>query len=293
MKLTAIDMDGTLLHSSGYVTAGNADALQRLQQEGHKVVISTGRDISDVKRLLGEVNVVPDGIVSLNGGLVTWHDQHVHTSYMNPDDVIELAEWLDEHQFYYHINTDDGIYSPPRSRDFFLHDLDVYAEDKEKGEEIKEAIRRRADEHHGLYNIKELPSPSMVKERGLTVYKFLILSMLEPKLQRCADHWNGSPGISITSSSRDNLEMLHPDTEKGKGLNHLLSYAGLEDIETFAIGDNFNDLSMFATASTAIAMGNAEDGVKQKADVTTAPHDDDGVALAVDSHILDSSASPQ
>ncbi|SFL50250.1 HAD family hydrolase [Salibacterium qingdaonense] len=291
MKLTAIDMDGTLLHSDGYVSPKNAGALRQLQEEGHKVVISTGRDASDVKRLLHEVNVIPDGIVSLNGGLVTWQDEHVKTSVMDPDDVIELAKWLDEHQYYYHINTDDGIYSPPRSREFFLHDLDVYAEDKEKGEEIKEAIRRRADKHHNMYDIKELSSPDMMKKQQHNVYKFLILSMLEPKLQRCVDHWSGIPGIAITSSGRDNLEILHPETEKGKGLIDLLSYAGLDGIETFAIGDNFNDLSMFRAASTAIAMENAEDGVKQEADFITVPHDDDGVALAVQTHILDSSVS--
>ncbi|MGY4691229.1 HAD family hydrolase [Salibacterium sp. K-3] len=291
MKVMAIDMDGTLLHSDGYVSRRNADALERLQQEGHKLVIATGRGISDVKRLLGGAGLIPDGIVSLNGGFVTWQDEPVKETYMHAGDAVRLAEWLNHHQYYYHINTAEGIFSPPRAREFFLHDLDIYSQDKEKGEEIKEAVRRRADGHRKQYEIKELSSPSLITEQQLTVYKFLILSMLEPKLERCVEYWNGTQNIAITSSGRDNLEIMHPETEKGKGLLHLLSFAGLDNASTYAIGDNFNDLSMFHAASTSIAMENAEAHVKEAADVTTASHDDDGVAQAVETYILDSSVS--
>ncbi|MFZ4454468.1 Cof-type HAD-IIB family hydrolase [Salibacterium aidingense] len=286
MSIVAIDMDGTLLHSDGYVSEYNAKTLRRLQEEGHKFVVATGRGISDVKRLLGNVNLVPDGIVSLNGGVVMWQGEHVKESYMDYQDVIDLAHWLDTNEYYYHINTDEGIYSPPRSRDFFMNDLDIYTQDKEKGEEIKEAIRRRADGHRKQYEMKELSSPELLKEKNITVYKFLILSMLEPKLQRCVEHWGDFTNISVTSSGRDNLEIMHPDTQKGKGLLDLLEYAGLDVGSTFAIGDNFNDLPLFNAAAVSIAMENAEEDVKRVATHTTTSHDDDGVAYAIESYVF-------
>ncbi|RSL29651.1 HAD family phosphatase [Salibacterium salarium] len=291
MNTVAIDMDGTLLHSNGYISKKNAEALRRLQTEGHKFVVATGRGISDVERLLGEADLTPDGIVSLNGSIVTWHGERIRETFMDHNDAVQLAQWLDDNHYYYHINTDDGVYSPPRSREFFMNDLEIYTQDKEKGEEIKEAIRRRADGHHRQAQMKELTSPSMINEKNITVYKFLIISMLEPKLNRCVEHWGDYNHILVTSSGRDNLEIMHPETQKGKGLLHLLNHANLDVASTFAIGDNFNDLPLFNVADTSIAMGNAEEDVKRLATQETTSHDDDGVAYAIDSFVLNPSTS--
>jgi hydroxymethylpyrimidine pyrophosphatase-like HAD family hydrolase len=56
--------------------------------------------------------------------------------------------------------------------------------------------------------------------------------------------------------------------------------------EVAVIGDNYNDLSMFAQSGMAIAMGNAPDDVKKKAHYVTASNDDDGLAEAIHRYIL-------
>ncbi|RSL34972.1 HAD family phosphatase [Salibacterium salarium] len=291
MNTVAIDMDGTLLHTDGYVSKKNADALRRLQNEGHNVVIATGRGVNDVERLLKNADLTPDGIVALNGSIVSWQGERIREMYMDSNDAVQLATWLDNNEYYYHINTGDGVYSPPRSREFFMNDLEIYTQDKEKGEEMKEAIRRRADGHRRQAQMKELTSPSLITENNITVYKFLIISMLEPKLKSCVKYWGDYNNILVTSSGRDNLEIMHPETQKGKGLLHLLNHADLDVESTFAIGDNFNDLPLFNVAATSIAMGNAEEDVKRLSTRETLSHDDDGVAYAIDSFILDPSYS--
>lgn len=54
-----------------------------------------------------------------------------------------------------------------------------------------------------------------------------------------------------------------------------------------AIGDNFNDISMFQIAGTSVAMGNAPDGVKEKAMITTLKNTEHGVA-----HIIQKKINP-
>ncbi|WP_175487468.1 HAD family hydrolase [Alteribacillus persepolensis] len=290
MNTVAIDMDGTLLHSEGFVSQENAQALKTLQAQGHKVVIATGRGHKDVNRLLQAVNITPDGIVSLNGARVFWKGKLIHESHMDRDDAVHLAEWLTDRQYYFHVYTNHGMYSPSRSWEFFMNDLDIYTQDKEGGEEIKEAIRRKADGHHRQAHMNELHSAEMIREDDLTVYKFLIVSMLEEKLAVCRKTWGDKPSMLITSSGRDNLEIMHPHTQKGKGLLHLLKHADLDLSTTFAIGDNYNDLPLFNAAAVSIAMGNAESDVKHVATHETTNHDNHGVAEAIHHIILRSTA---
>lgn len=51
--------------------------------------------------------------------------------------------------------------------------------------------------------------------------------------------------------------------------------------ETFAIGDNFNDVSMLKMAGYSVAMGNAEPEVKKLAKHITDSNDEHGVATAI------------
>ena len=53
-----------------------------------------------------------------------------------------------------------------------------------------------------------------------------------------------------------------------------------------ALGDQFNDVPMLERAGLSIAMGNAPDPVKARADHVTTANDADGVAHAIDTIIL-------
>jgi len=47
------------------------------------------------------------------------------------------------------------------------------------------------------------------------------------------------------------------------------------------VGDSGNDISMFAVAGTAVAMGQASAEIRAAAHLVTEPFDDDGSALAL------------
>jgi hydroxymethylpyrimidine pyrophosphatase-like HAD family hydrolase len=53
-----------------------------------------------------------------------------------------------------------------------------------------------------------------------------------------------------------------------------------------AIGDEVNDVPMFERAGYAIAMGQAPDAVKARADRSTSSNDDNGVAQAIEQILL-------
>jgi len=75
------------------------------------------------------------------------------------------------------------------------------------------------------------------------------------------------------------LTILHKDADKAHGIRSVSEAAGFDLDKLTVFGDNYNDIGMFELANKAVAVANAQDGVKKKADIVL-PHtnDEDGVA---------------
>mgnify|MGYP000837241328 CR=1 FL=1 len=71
------------------------------------------------------------------------------------------------------------------------------------------------------------------------------------------------------------------EADKGKGLQVMAEYLGLDISETMAFGDGGNDMQMLQHVSLAVAMGNAGDELKSIADFVTKDVDDEGIAYAL------------
>ena len=64
----ATDYDGTLAHE-GIVTQKTLSALERLKKTGRKLILVTGRELPDLKRVFAEIALF-DKVVAENGALV-------------------------------------------------------------------------------------------------------------------------------------------------------------------------------------------------------------------------------
>jgi len=75
------------------------------------------------------------------------------------------------------------------------------------------------------------------------------------------------------------LTILHKDADKSHGIKSVSEYVGFDLEKLTVFGDNFNDIGMFALAGVSVAMANAQEGVKDKADIILKQNnDEDGVA---------------
>src|SRR5262245_5801542 len=91
---------------------------------------------------------------------------------------------------------------------------------------------------------------------------------------------------TIARSQAYYLDITHPLANKGAALGVLAKLMGVAASEAAVLGDGNNDLAMFAAAGLSIAMGNAGDEVKAKADLVTAGNDEEGFAQAVERFVL-------
>ncbi len=75
------------------------------------------------------------------------------------------------------------------------------------------------------------------------------------------------------------LTILHKNADKSHGIRSVSEAVGFDLGKLTVFGDNYNDIGMFELANSAVAVANAQEGVKEKADIVL-PHtnDEDGVA---------------
>ena len=104
--------------------------------------------------------------------------------------------------------------------------------------------------------------------------------------QRMRETLAAVPGILISSSIPNNLEINAKGADKGSALVRLASCLGIEPGETMAFGDGENDSSMIRMAGIGVAMENGEDSVKAAADYVTTTNNKAGVAAAIRQFVL-------
>jgi hydroxymethylpyrimidine pyrophosphatase-like HAD family hydrolase len=90
------------------------------------------------------------------------------------------------------------------------------------------------------------------------------------------------------------LDILPAGCSNGSALLRLAKARGVKPDEILAIGDNWNDVSMFEVAGRAVLMGNAPESLKAEAAergwAVGRRHDEDGVAEAIQA-VLDAAVS--
>lgn len=69
--------------------------------------------------------------------------------------------------------------------------------------------------------------------------------------------------------NRAELMILPPGITKGSGVTHALAEAGLSHHNTFAVGDAENDYSLLAACEVGVAVANAVQHVRERADLVT------------------------
>jgi len=88
------------------------------------------------------------------------------------------------------------------------------------------------------------------------------------------------------TSGRCFIDTIHKDADKSHAIKAICSKYNFDMSQVVAIGDNHNDVGMLVQAGTSIAMGNAQEKVKQKANHITGTVMEGGWASAIDKFVF-------
>jgi 5-amino-6-(5-phospho-D-ribitylamino)uracil phosphatase len=87
--------------------------------------------------------------------------------------------------------------------------------------------------------------------------------------------------LEITNSSLTNIEVNALGINKAKGILKVTELLDISMENVMAMGDSLNDIAMIKESGWGVAMGNAQDIVKETADAVTGTNDEAGVAQAI------------
>ncbi len=264
-KIIFFDIDGTLCEPGKQVSEPTVAALHRAQARGHKILLSTGRNVPIIPAFIRDIGF--DGIVASAGGYVTVDGQVLEDRAM-PQALLERAlAVLGRYDMSYMLETAEGTFAD-RERC-----LAAWA----RGLSDANSEQRRLM----LQLIDGLGVLPMEGFHGQPVYKICFTAGSVAELQAAADEL-GDDYFTVTNlvpgSFALNGETMARGVDKGSAVRKVCAYYGVGVEDAVAFGDSGNDLPMLRAAGVGVAMGNAAPDVKAEADVVCESCQEDGVA---------------
>jgi Cof subfamily protein (haloacid dehalogenase superfamily) len=118
------------------------------------------------------------------------------------------------------------------------------------------------------------------------IWKFALTDEDTTKLNTFAKHVEQTLGLECEWSWHDQVDIARKGNSKGKRLTQYVEAKGWSMRDVIAFGDNYNDISMLEAAGTGVAMGNADDAVKARANVVIGDNTTDSIAQYIYTHLL-------
>jgi Cof subfamily protein (haloacid dehalogenase superfamily) len=261
-KVLVLDIDGTLMNSEKKITEKTKVALRAAQEAGVTIVLASGRPTPGIVPIAKEIGLDEYGgyILSFNGAVVT--------NFKTGEIVFETVLPHDKIQELYDASQNYGV-SIVSYKDGWIVTENV----DDKYVEIEARIN----------NMPVVKVDSFVDALTHPVTKCLMLGDGD-YLEKVEVEVNNLFGdvLNIYRSEPFFLEIMPQNVDKAYSLERLLAHLNLSRDEMVACGDGFNDLSMVRYAGLGVAMGNAQQVVKEVADFVTASNDEDGLVLVVE-----------
>lgn len=278
-KAIFLDMDGTLLNSQNQVSQNTKETIDRVRRKGIYVFIVTGRGKEEIFTKT-PAGFKVDGVISSNGmtGYIGTEKLFEHAI---PFTVVEkIIKQARKHQVYYELFPTSGAQIVERQDQANL--FEEVEEPKPDVVGINEWMERKLALEKGIRWVDQIEARDYSK--------FYFFSKSPEKIQAWKEvltELNQELPFSTSSSTINNVEVMVANKNKATGIEQVLEYLNLSADEIVAVGDSFNDESMFKLAGYSVAMKNAPDEIKQMTDeVTQFTNDEEGVAHFLKTNFL-------
>lgn len=251
IKAVFFDIDGTLISfKTGKIPESTQNALQKLREKGIKVIVATGRSINSLHHIS---HLEFDGFITFNGAYcVTTSHELISRYTIDPADIKSLVRYAAESPLSYSLMYENKV-------------------------EINDAT----PEVVGMYAHVNLPVPPVHDHENIDTENVLQANIfLRPE----AEEKFMREVMPNSISSR--WTPLFADVNAGGitkqlGIENFCRYFGIDTDDTMAFGDGGNDISMLKFVKIGVAMGNANDQVKEIADFVTEEVDEHGIEHAL------------
>ena len=274
IRLVAVDLDGTLLNSRSEISAANQQAIRAATERGARVVVATGRRFHSALNFVAQIPC-PVTVISSNGALITDPTREILYRNFLPEAVArQVLDITREFRPFTAVLFD----IPGRGQVVMQHSatpvgplgwyLTQSPECLEQVEDLEKVLTTNP------IQVLFGGPPAQIEP----IEQLLQSSMSDSSIQLV---WTKYLARDVSL-----LDVMNRGATKGAALAFCAERWGIAPREVMAVGDNHNDREMLEYAGLAIVMGNSTPGLECQGWMKTLSNDQDGVAVAIQSHVL-------
>lgn len=275
-KIIALDIDGTLLNSSGRVTDRTYNTIHRAAKAGACILAATGRRFFTAKQRVLQLEL-PDMLLAVhNGAILKQLSGELLYHRLLPRNIaqqtVEVAKEMGLCPVVFAGTNDEAT--------VLVEDYGSRLDSWEQG--YLQENRRFLREVDSLS--KNLPDDVI---EVICVVPTADLHRLAEMFEERLNGTVKSIVVTTTDWERAFIGLTSPDVSKSEPLRYLAEIEGIDRTEIIAIGDNYNDLEMLTFAGIGVVMENAVPDLKHMGFHMTASNNEDGVAKALEKFVFE------
>ncbi len=256
-KMLVLDIDGTLTNSKKEITGNTKNAITKVLEEGHIVVIASGRPTPGTRRVCNELELDKYNgyVLSYNGARITKlsDNEVVHQKVLDLKYIPEIFGYVNEKGIGMMTYEKDAAITGTRIDEYMELEARINSIDLKKVEDFEKYV-------------------------DFPVNKCLLTAEASLAQEVCGELGEKyKEELSIYRSEPFFVEIMPKGVDKAASLEVLRNILGIERENIICCGDGFNDLSMIKYAGVGVCMANGVAECKEAADYIAPSNDDDGI----------------
>lgn len=251
------DMDDTLLNSKKSISESNLQAIHSFQQKGGKFTVATGRSISGFRPYWEQLKIAMPVILCNGSCIYDYKSEKVVWVKELPENMKDYVRKVISHfsNLGVQIMSESGIYS--------YHSTPVCLAFMER-------------ENLPFFEIDDF---SVIPDKWIKVE--MVTDLIDKQKLDFYLKETLPKGCRWLTTGEYSREIMAEGVSKRAALEKLLEIAGMQENKICCIGDHNNDYEMICGADIGLAVNNALDKIKDKADIIVSDNDHDAIAEAI------------
>ena len=271
-KTVFIDLDGTLVTKKYTIPKLNKQAINKLKLTKTKIVIATGRPVVNIIPILKKLDLFEQDtpVIAFNGSLIYKPKSKtiINSKTFSYQEISTACKLANKHKIQFWCFKADDSNSGYRGKVKGLLTFYLPKRNKQKSQVF--------DFKNEFKSYKFTVGGS---KKQIDAYKQELNQKIKCNIFHITSQLSGL-------KNNDCFEAAPVGASKASGAKHLLEQWKINNDDTVAIGDSYNDISLLQYVGLGIAMGNAEKQIKESADEITLSNKYCGLAYAINKFIL-------
>ncbi len=269
-KMVVLDLDGTLLNDKKQVSKRNVEIINQIYQEKNVLfVIATGQNIKNISYIIETVGeAINQYIIASNGAIIKDNvkNDFLLERYLKQEEVIKVIELYKKLHLRGILHTDKGTLTEGKKEVETNSNIQLV-------QDLKKYYIENPISTTSMFTLCGESSDlrKMKEELDITFSDLEATDICHFVVDTGKDYYE-----------TDYIDVIKKNATKANAIKILADYLQIHKEDIVIMGDGANDISMFEMSGYKIAMGNADENLKKKADFVTDNNNQDGVAKALE-----------